>query len=99
MGIFSKKTETPIPLEMPKDTATAEKVGEKITKEADQDIILECRLKPDGGLMWRIPQNIIQAIYLLKILDVAISQILKTSLQPKMSRVVTPGGSKIILPS
>lgn len=76
-----------------------DEVADKIQKEAiDNTIILTCRKHADGTLSWSIPNNLGTASFLLKVLDVTISQMLKMALQPKQPKILTPG-TKIIKPN
>ena len=77
----------------------ADLVAGKISKDAaDTTIVLVCRKHANGTLSWSVPTNLETASFMLKVLDVAVSQMLKMALQPRPPKVLTPGGNKIIIP-
>jgi len=77
---------------MPEEKPAIDPVAQKLIEEAAKDVVLEARQKPNGQLQWRVPPNMVQATYLLKILEIAVAECLKNSLHPA-------GGSRIIKPS
>ena len=68
----------------------SEKVSENIINNANADTVLECRLKSNGELSWRVPNDIKQASFMLQVLSVAVSQMLKISLQVKQPSIIQP---------
>ena len=82
---------------MPDEKDVAEKVADSIKSEAEADVVLECRLSPDGKLILRVPKNLDKAAHMHRILGIDIDTKIKSTIYVKEPKVVAPG-NKIIIP-
>lgn len=65
----------------PADEGTINKVTDNIAKGAGVDIVLAVSINGNGRIAFDIPPNLMQADYLLKILELKVNHLIDSSLQ------------------
>lgn len=70
-------------------------------KEAEQkaeqpDVVLEARLKADGGISWKIPPNLMAASYLLQVLETGVKEMMASTIKASMLKPKDDIKSKLI---
>jgi len=84
-------------------TQASPQIQEEAKKVLDQeevaeqtDVVLEARLKADGGISWKIPPNLMAASYLLQVLETGVKEMMASTIKASMLKPKDDIKSKLI---